>query len=515
MVNAAAEQLSDTPSCSTAVASSALPTASELRQKINSMGAELKQARLADDAAAAAAALERLLAYKKQYVEVTGAEYRSKSSKRGRQEAAASAAASSESPVEPKPPKRAKVRLDLSRYQPAADPMELPPPASSFPAWEPRGFFRFEVVHRSRKPGSRARVGRIFTPHGVIDTPAFVPVGTNGALKGVDEQQGRAAGTQLMFCNTYHLLVHPGPDVIRQAGGLHSFAGHEGPIITDSGGFQVFSLGEATQDDGPEMKRRKVKEGNPASLAATGERGALFRSYLDGQPIELTPESSVAAQKDFGSDIIIPLDELPPNGMSRDRLHASVRLSHRWMARSLQAHLSDPRQQAMYAVVHGGTDVELRRESAEYLSSLPFDGFAIGGSLGKDRTEMLELLRLLMPRLPEDKPNHLLGIADPDSAAAVVPFGVDTMDSCNPTRIARHGTLLCAGGSLKISQVKYKADFGPIDPTRQTIPHTRAYLHHLFKQHELLFMTLASQHNMIFMHQLMSELRQKILNDEI
>jgi len=515
MVDTAAEGPSDSPSCSTAEGSKALPTAAELRQKIGSMGAELRQARLSDDAAAAAALLERLLAYKKQYADLTGAEYRLKSSKRGRQAAAESEAAASEGPVAPKPPKRAKVKMELGLYQAAADPMELPPPSSSFPAWEPRSFFRFEVLHRSRKPGSRARVGRITTPHGVIDTPAFVPVGTNGALKGVDERQSHEAGTQLMFCNTYHLLVHPGPEVIQQAGGLHSFAGHAGPIITDSGGFQVFSLAEATQDDGPEMKRRKVREGNPASLTATGERGALFRSYLDGRPIELTPESSVAAQKQFGSDIIIPLDELPPNGMSRDRLHASVRLSHRWMVRSLRAHLADPRQQAMYAVVHGGTDTELRRESAEYLSSLPFDGFAIGGSLGKDRGEMLDLLRALMPRLPEDKPNHLLGIADPDSAVAVVPFGIDTMDSCNPTRIARHGTLLCTGGSIKISQLRYKADFGHIDPTRHTIPHSRAYLHHLFKQHELLFMTLASQHNMIFMHQLMGELRQKILNDEI
>jgi queuine tRNA-ribosyltransferase len=221
------------------VGGGALPTASELRQMIVAVGGELKQARLSDDTAAAAALLERLLGYKKQYADVTGAEYRSKSSKRGRQAAAEREAAAAEGPADLRPPKRAKAKLELSLYQPAADPMELPPPASSFPAWEPRSFFRFELVHQSRKPGSRARVGRIFTPHGVIHTPAFVPVGTNGALKGVDERQGREAGTQLMFCNTYHLLVHPGPDVIQQAGGLHSFAGHAGPIITDSGGFQV------------------------------------------------------------------------------------------------------------------------------------------------------------------------------------------------------------------------------------------------------------------------------------
>jgi len=213
--------------------------------------------------------------------------------------------------------------------------------------------------------------------------------------------------------------------------------------------------------------------------------------------------------------VIIPLDELPPYHITPERLHASVRLSHRWMARSLRAHLEQPRQQAMYGVVHGGTDQAMRRESAEYLASLPFDGFAIGGSLGKDRAEMLELLAFLMPIVPEDKPNHLLGIADPESCEAVVPYGIDTMDSCNPTRIARHGLLLGTSGPVKIKQLKYVDDFGPIDPACETIPHSRAYLHHLFKQHEPLFMTLASQHNLIFMNKLMADIRRKILADEI
>ena len=169
----------------------------------------------------------------------------------------------------------------------------------------------------------------------------------------------------------------------------------------------------------------------------------------------------------------------------------------------------------MYAVVHGGTDEELRAESAAYLSSLPFDGFAIGGSLGKDRAEMLVLLEFLMPRLPADKPNHLLGIADPESAEAVVPYGIDTMDSCNPTRIARHGLLLGTEGPVKIKQLKYATDYGPIDPSVPTIPHSRSYLHHLFKQHEPLFMTLASQHNLLFMNRLMADLRRRILADEV
>jgi len=229
------------PASSTAPPAPGLPTAASLRTLIIAAGEELRQARTSEDAHGADAVLGQLLGLKRQYVDVTGDEYRAKASKRSRQ-ACADSGTPAGAPVVPNlnPPKRAKqAKFDLSRYKPAADPMELPPPASSFPPWEPRDFFRFEIIHRSRKPGSRARVGRIVTPHGVIDTPAFVPVGTNGALKAVDERQGREAGTQLMFCNTYHLLVHPGPEVIRKAGGLHSFMNHQGAVITDSGGFQV------------------------------------------------------------------------------------------------------------------------------------------------------------------------------------------------------------------------------------------------------------------------------------
>jgi len=325
------------------------------------------------------------------------------------------------------------------------DKLTPPLPPSAFPPWAPRDFFRFEVVHTSRKPGSRARVGRIVTPHGVIDTPCFVPVGTNGALKGVSSEQAREAGVQLMFCNTYHLLVHPGPEVVDKAGGLHKFISHPAtmPIITDSGGFQVFSLANANADEeGPELKSRRKRNQDDAgtgTVLGISEQGVHFRSYLDSKEIFLSPESTVDAQKKFGSDIIIPLDELPPYHVSEQRLKESVFLSHRWMARSLRRHLQDQRQQAMYGVVHGGTDFELRKLSVEYLASLPFDGFAIGGSLGKDRKEMVELLAYLMPLVPAHKPNHVLGIADEESVLALVPHGIDTFDSCNPTRLARHG----------------------------------------------------------------------------
>lgn len=405
---------------------------------------------------------------------------------------------------------------------PKVDPLAPPPDPASFPAWEPRAFFRFEIVHRSRKPGSRARVGRLHTPHGVIDTPCFVPVGTNAALKGVDSEAAMRAGVQLMFCNTYHLLVHPGTAVVAKAGGLHEFMRRPAPIITDSGGFQVFSLAEVNEEeDGPELKSKTAQRfssvGGAAQLLKVSEAGTVFRSYRDGTTISLTPESSVAAQKQLGADIIIPLDELPPYHVTRERLEASVFLSHRWMARSLRAHLADPREQAMYAVIHGGVDRELREASVGYLSSLPFDGHAIGGSLGKDRKEMHELLAWLVPLLPENKPNHVLGIADPESAHVLVPLGVDTMDSCNPTRIARHGNLLISGGTgtMRIKASVHADDHGPIDPQLETIKYSRAYLHHLFKQNEPLAASLASLHNIIEMNHLMATLRAAIMRDEV
>ena len=222
--------------------------------------------------------------------------------------------------------------------------LQPPPPPSAFSPYEPRDFFYFEILHKSKKPGSRARCGRLVTPHGTVMTPAFVAVGTNAALKAVDNVQSAATGQQLMFCNTYHLMVNPGEEVISAAGGLHKFMNRPGPLLTDSGGFQVFSLGtvrDGESADGDELKSRKVREGQDATLLSISEEGVKFKSYFDSHIIDLTPETSVRAQKAFGADIIIiPLDELPPFHITPQRLKESVYLSHRWMARSLQVHAS-------------------------------------------------------------------------------------------------------------------------------------------------------------------------------
>lgn len=398
-------------------------------------------------------------------------------------------------------------------------PLTPPPPASEFPPYEPRDFFRYELIHQSKK--SAARVGRIHTPHGVIETPGYVAVGTNGALKAVPHQELAAAGVDLMFANTYHLMLQPGPDLVASAGGLHEFIGRDAPIITDSGGFQVFSLARPNAEDGLEMKSRRAtkQKGEDGLLIRSDEHGVLFRSYRDGSSVVLTPESSVEAQKNLGADIIIPLDELPPYHIDRAVLERSVFLSHRWEARSLKAHLRDVRKQAMYAVIHGGVDEDLRRMSAEYLTSLPFDGFAIGGSLGKDTAELVELLGHLMPQIPKDRPNHLLGIGDVGSILGSIPHGVDTFDSTFPTRNARHGQLMTrTRGTFNIQRAENASMHEPVChqcACSLCRDHTVSYLHHLFKANEPTAVTLATTHNLHYMGWLMQSLREKILNDEL
>ena len=373
--------------------------------------------------------------------------------------------------------------------------------------------FKFEVLHKSKK--SRARVGRIHTPHGVIDTPSFVAVGTNGTLKALDNKTVDELGLQLMFANTYHLLLQPGPKIIKDAGGIHKFANRSNPIITDSGGFQVFSLAYGGVHEELKSKGKKKYESTVAKIT---EEGVLFRSYRDGAKVLLTPESSIQAQKDIGADIIVSFDELPPYHISQEKLEESLQRTHRWEKRSLDQHLKDKKDQALYAVIHGGIDKQMRKKSCEYLKTLPFDGYAIGGSVGKNRIEMLQMLDFLMPHLPEDKPNHLLGIGDLESIKGMLPLGVDTFDSSHPTRCARHGLLFTKTGLLRIAKSGNSTHFRPIEedctcPTCQN--YTLAYVYHLFKAKEITGLTLATIHNVHFMIQLMNENRKKILNNEI
>ena len=377
-------------------------------------------------------------------------------------------------------------------------------------------YFSFELLHTSKKSG--ARVGRIHTPHGIIDTPNFVAVGTNGTLKALDNVTVNSLGLQLMFCNTYHLMVHPGVDVIKEAGGLHTFIQRPHPIITDSGGFQVFSLAYGTVKE--ELKSKGLNRHTEAVIKIS-EEGVLFRSYRDGSPLMLTPESSIQAQKALGADIIIPFDELPPYHIDPKKLKESLHRTHRWEERSLIEHRKNPQQQAIYAVIHGGIDSELRTLSCQFLTQLPFDGFAIGGSVGKNRNEMIAMLTHTVPLLPTTAPNHLLGIGDLPSVDLCVRLGIDTFDSSYPTRCARHGLLFMGdhtSSHLKIFQTRYRAVHEPIDRTCECytcLNYTVSYLHHLFKAKEMAACTLATIHNVHFMVSLMKKYQHAILQGAI
>ena len=330
-----------------------------------------------------------------------------------------------------------------------------------------------------------------------------------------------------------HLLNYTNLIHLIEAGGLHAFVNRPNkPLITDSGGFQVFSLAygsvQESLDSEGELKRansngknKMPKKGPPVKVT---EDGVYFQSYRDGRKIFLTPESTVEAQKAYGADIIIPLDQLPPYHIDRQKLVDSVNRSHRWEARSLKKHLEDVKDQAMYCVVHGGVDVEMRTDSVNYLTSLPFDGYAIGGSLGKNSDELIELLDWMMPMFEEGdrkgKPRHLLGIADERSILGSIEHGIDTFDSCYPTRIARHGTLLTRQGKINISSgKKYSKAYGiPIDVECgcSTCAHyDLPYLWHLYKAKEPLFMQLAAVHNIQYMNDLMARLRQDILDGKV
>ena len=404
------------------------------------------------------------------------------------------------------------------------DIMALPLPPEAFDSYSGQDHFKFTVVHQSKK--SDARVSRIETPHGPIDTPGYVPVATNAALKALDLTHADSLGLQLMFCNTYHLMLHPGADIVQSAGGLHSFMSRSSdrPLITDSGGFQVFSLAYGTVHQELHSLKRSAS-GSRANFASSrqgnlvlkiSEEGVTFRSYRDGTPMLLSPESSIAAQKSLGADIILPLDELPPYHITDDSLSASVARSHRWEARSLLSHIQNPEKQACYGIIHGGSSMDLRKLSAQYISSLPFDGFAVGGALGKDRAELVEILRGVMGWLPGDRPVHVLGIADPESIPRLAALGCDTFDSCHATRVGRHGAMLTEQGTLRVAAGSNKsAHRTPVEgcecPTCQT--HLLSYLHHLVKAREPVAATLLSVHNVWFMSNMMEKLRNDILDD--
>lgn len=378
--------------------------------------------------------------------------------------------------------------------------------------------FRFEITHQSTK--SRARTGLIHTPHGVLETPAFIFCATKAALKGVSTAQLRELGASVILSNTYHLMLQPGADVVAKMGGLHTFMDWQGPMLTDSGGFQVFSLGHGNVAD--EIKGRGVPR--KKQLLDISEEGARFQSYRDGAYHLLTPERSMEIQQKLGADLVVSFDECTPYHVPRSYTEKSMRLSARWGKRCLVAF--DPDQegrQALYSVVQGGTYPDLRTESAAASNTQPFFGQAIGGSLGAESAQMYDVVAHTMTQLDAKRPTHLLGIGKVADIKAQVAFGIDTFDCVHPTRMARHGGALITSteegrAQLNIKNACFREDSEPLDetcPCSTCRAYTKGYLHHLFKAGEMLGPIALTVHNISFMVRLMSEVRAAIRQNRL
>lgn len=361
------------------------------------------------------------------------------------------------------------------------------------------------------------RVGKISTPHGEINTPAFVVVGTKATVKALAPEQVSKLGAQVVLANTYHLYLQPGDELISQAGGIGPFMNWSGPTITDSGGFQVFSLGAAYGQGGVTKFATEGKQTNTinkSSLAKIDEDGVTFKSHLDGSIHRFTPESSLKIQNNLGADIIFAFDECTsPQADYQYQKEAMLR-THRWAKRSIEAH-NKKDLQGLFGIVQGGRFNDLRAESAKTISQMDFSGFGIGGSFTKE--DLKETLSLVNAILPDDKPRHLLGIGRPIDLVIGIENGIDTFDCVAPTRMARNGSLdTMTEGRINILNNKYINDFRPIDESCNCYTcknYSRAYLAHLFRAKEILASTLASIHNLYFVINLVASLREAILDD--
>lgn len=352
----------------------------------------------------------------------------------------------------------------------------------------------FEVIKVDSK--TKARAGILHTPHGDIETPVFMPVGTQGTIKAVKPDAVKDMGAGIILGNTYHLYLRPGHKLVEAAGGLHKFMNWDRAILTDSGGFQVFSLG----------KLRKISE-----------EGVRFRSHIDGSEHFISPEKSMEIQNSLGSDIIMAFDECVSYSADKKYVQESVGLTTRWLKRCKEYH-KNTEKQSLFGIMQGGCYKDLRYESAMQIVELDLPGYAIGGlSVGEPKDVMLEVLDYCVDFLPADKPRYLMGVGTPDYLLESAERGVDMCDCVIPTRLARHGMAMTSQGKLNIKNAKFEKDFTPLDPNC-TCPtcrnYTRSYLRHLYKANEILSATLISEHNIFFLLNLMRQAREAILNDE-
>ena len=385
--------------------------------------------------------------------------------------------------------------------------------------------FKFEITQQAKT--SRARAGKITTPHGVVETPAFIFCATKAAIKGVNPTQMREADTQIILSNTYHLMLQPGGEIVERLGGLHKFMGWDGPMLTDSGGYQIFSLGHGSVAEEIKGKRNNTTR---RTLRKITEDGAEFYSYIDGSKHLLTPEKSIQVQRQLGADLIVVLDECTPFNVDKSYTERSMHMSHRWALRSLEEFKrGDNGAQALYGIIQGGVHKDLRQVGTDFVNESEFFGHAVGGSLGCNKDQMDEVVSFTLSMLRPDRPIHLLGIGGVRDIFNGVAQGIDTFDCVHPTRLARHGGALVKAKHwndypykgqehMNLNNTGFKTDDQPIDPecacsTCQNF--SRGYLHHLIKANELLATNAITIHNVHYMNSLLTAIRQAILLDRL
>ncbi len=374
-----------------------------------------------------------------------------------------------------------------------------------------------------RDPASRARLGILHLAHGDVPTPAFVPLATKGVVKGLDADEVAALGYGMVLGNTFHLFLAPGPELVARLGGLHRFMRWKRPIITDSGGFQVFSMGHGTVAD--EVKGRSPSGAQRAgAILEIAEEGVRFRSYVDGAQRFMAPETSMEVQAALGSDVALAFDECTPFHASRDYTAKSTERTHRWLRRCLDWHVSNgPDGQVVYGIVQGGVHEDLRRSSAQEVAASGCDGIAVGGSLGKEKAQMYEVVEWAVDELPAERPRHLLGIGDVDDLLRGVELGIDTFDCAIPTRLGRHGVAVVADPAgrwrLDLTAAAWK---GSDEPIMDGCPcpacaqgYSRGYLRYLFGLRELTALRLVTLHNLAFVARLMERLRNAVADGRL
>lgn len=353
----------------------------------------------------------------------------------------------------------------------------------------------YELIKTCKQSG--ARLGKVHTPHGTIETPVFMPVGTQATVKTMSPEELKEMGAQIILSNTYHLWLRPGHDIVKEAGGLHGFMNWDRPILTDSGGFQVFSLSD---------------------LREITEEGVYFRNHLNGEKLFLSPEKATEIQNALGADIIMAFDECPPHPASYEYVKQSLERTSRWAERCLEAHQRKD-EQALFGIVQGGMYRDLREQSARELLQLDFPGYAIGGlSVGESKETMYEVLDYTTPLLPENKPRYLMGVGAPEDLIEGVIRGVDMFDCVLPTRIARNGTCMTSVGKVVIRNAQYARDYSPLDPNCDCYTcrnYTRAYIRHLIKADEIFGLRLTTYHNLYFLLRLMENIREAIREDRL